>query len=396
MEADRGYPQAASAHDTFWDFIGLMPEIDPHDHVGHVGPHHPALAAHDGGLRRQHLPPAQRERRERRSSNSTGGRSSGLQSTCWDEAVKIAGADPDYHRRDLFEAIDSRRLPGVGVRRAAAQPGRGRRAAVRHPRRHQGDPGGAGPDPIVGRLVLNRNPDNFFAETEQAAFLPTNVPPGIDFSEDPLLQGRLFSYQDTQLSRLGTVNFHQIPINRAKGCPFQNLQRDGHMQTRCSRAAPTTSPTAWPRPARWAGPREDPDGGFRSFALPLEETKVRLRAESFADHYSHARLFFRSQTEIEQAHLASALVFELSKVTLRARAQPRDGQPAQCRRRPRRARRRRPQHAAAAEKRGCSRAAGHGSLSRPCASSASIRRRWKGASVGILVTDGADGKSSRP
>ena len=182
-------------------------------------------------------------------------------------------------------------------------------------------------------MVLDRNPDNFFAETEQAAFLPTNMPPGIDFSEDPLLQGRLFSYQDTQLSRLGTVNFHQIPINRAKGCPFQNLQRDGQMQTaglqgpRQLRAQQPGRGGRRGRPARGPG-RRLPE----LHALPLEGTKVRLRAETFADHYSHARLFYRSQTEIEQAHLASALVFELSKVELRARPQPRPGQPAQRRR----------------------------------------------------------------
>ena len=142
-------------------------------------------------------------------------------------------------------------------------------------------------------------------------------PPGIDVSEDPLLQGRLFSYQDTQLSRLGTVNFHQLPVNRAKGCPFQNFQRDGHMQTQLFTGRANYEPNSLADGGEAGGPREDPEGGFRSFALPLEETKVRLRAETFADHYSQARLFYRSQTEIEQAHLASAIVFELSKVTLK-------------------------------------------------------------------------------
>jgi catalase len=169
---------------------------------------------------------------------------------------------------------------------------------------------------FIGRLVLNRNPDNFFAETEQVAFLPTNMPPGIDVSEDPLLQGRLFSYQDTQLSRLGTVNFHQIPINRAKGCPFQNMQRDGHMQTQVFTGRANYEPNSLSQAGEAAGPREYPQGGFRSFAAPVEGTKVRLRAESFADHYSHARLFYTSQSATEKAHIASALVFELSKVTL--------------------------------------------------------------------------------
>jgi catalase len=117
---------------------------------------------------------------------------------------------------------------------------------------------------VVGRMVLNRNPDNFFAETEQVAFLPTNMPPGIDFSEDPLLQGRLFSYQDTQLSRLGTVNFHQIPINQAKGCPFQNMQRDGHMQTQVPKGRANYEPNSLAEAGEDGGPREDPRGGFRT------------------------------------------------------------------------------------------------------------------------------------
>ena len=165
-------------------------------------------------------------------------------------------------------------------------------------------------------MVLDRNPDNFFAETEQAAFLPTNIVPGIDFSEDPLLQGRLFSYQDTQLSRLGTVNFHQIPINQAKGCPFHNFQRDGHMQMAVPKGRANYEPNSLAQAGEDGGPREDPKGGFRTAPVPVEGEKVRLRAETFADHYSQARLFFRSQTEIEQAHLASAIVFELSKVSL--------------------------------------------------------------------------------
>ena len=172
------------------------------------------------------------------------------------------------------------------------------------------------PIQIVGRMVLNRNPDNFFAETEQAAFLPTNLPPGIDVSEDPLLQGRLFSYQDTQLSRLGSVNFHQIPINQPKGCPFQNLQRDGHMQTQVFKGRANYEPNSLAEAGEDGGPREDPRGGFRTAPVAFEGPKVRLRPETFADHYSQARLFYRSQTEIEQAHLASALVFELSKCEL--------------------------------------------------------------------------------
>jgi catalase len=312
MEADRGYPQAASAHDTFWDFIGLMPEsthmimwamsdrtiprsLRMMEGFG-VNTFRLLNAKDEATLVKFHWRPKL-----------------GLQSTCWDEAVKIAGADPDYHRRDLFDAIDQGAFPewefGVQLlsqEEADALPFDILDATKVIPEELH-------PIQFVGRMVLNRNPDNFFAETEQAAFLPTNMPPGIDVSEDPLLQGRLFSYQDTQLSRLGTVNFHQIPINQAKGCPFQNFQRDGHMQTHLPQGRANYEPNSLGEAGEIDGPREDPRGGFRSAAIPMEGAKSRLRPESFADHYSQARLFYRSQTEIEQAHLASALVFELSK-----------------------------------------------------------------------------------
>lgn len=315
MEADRGYPQAASAHDTFWDFVGLMPETS----------HMIMWAMSDRtlprSLRMMEGFGVNTFRLLDADDNATFVKfhwrpKLGTQSTCWDEAVKIAGADPDYHRRDLYEAIDTGNFPEweFGVQlltqdEADALPFDILDATKLIPEELV-------PIRVVGRLVLNRNPDNFFAETEQVAFLPTNVPPGIDFSEDPLLQGRLFSYQDTQLSRLGTPNFHQIPINSAKGCPFQNLQRDGQMQTLVPKGRANYEPNSLADNGEIGGPREDPEGGFRSFQAPVEENKVRLRAETFADHYSHARLFYRSQTKIEQAHIASALVFELSKVTI--------------------------------------------------------------------------------
>jgi catalase len=157
--------------------------------------------------------------------------------------------------------------------------------------------------------VLDRWPDNFFAETEQVAYCPANIVPGIDFSNDPLLQGRLFSYLDTQLLRLGGPNFHQIPINAPK-CPFANLQRDGRMQMQVPKGRVNYEPSSLQADT----PRETPNG-FRSHATPPDDGgKSRLRAESFADHYTQARLFFRSQSKHEQAHMASALVFELSKV----------------------------------------------------------------------------------
>jgi catalase len=162
---------------------------------------------------------------------------------------------------------------------------------------------------VIGRMVLDRWPDNFFAETEQVAYCPGNIVPGIDFSNDPLLQGRLFSYIDTQLSRLGSPNFHQIPINAPK-CPFGNLQRDGHMQM----AQPGGPCCYEPNSLSENSPRETPAKGFHSAAVTENGEKGRIRAESFADHYSQARQFYLSQTAYEQAHIASALVFELSKV----------------------------------------------------------------------------------
>jgi catalase len=172
---------------------------------------------------------------------------------------------------------------------------------------------------IVGRLVLDRWPDNFFAETEQVAFLPSNVIPGIDFSDDPLLQGRLFSYLDTQKSRLGTSNFHQLPVNAPK-CPFQNFQRDGMMQTQLFKGRANYEPNSLAEAGEEGGPRESPATGFVSVGQVAVDApsaqKLRVRAERFADHYSQARLFYRSQTSIEQAHIASALVFELSKVEI--------------------------------------------------------------------------------
>jgi catalase len=165
---------------------------------------------------------------------------------------------------------------------------------------------------MVGKMVLDRNPDNFFAETEQVAFCPSHIVPGIDFSEDPLLQGRLFSYLDTQLSRLGSPNFHELPINRPK-CPYANLQRDAHMQTVVHKGRGNYEPNS----IEPDGPRESPRG-LRSAPIATEGTKVRLRPESFADHYSQARLFYRSVTPQEQKHIAMALTFELGKVDIPA------------------------------------------------------------------------------
>ncbi|MEG3155100.1 catalase [Sphingomonas sp. RB1R13] len=315
MEADRGYPQAASAHDTFWDFIGLMPEAT----------HMIMWAMSDRTLPRSLRMMEGFGVHTFQLINAKGATTFvkfhwrpklGLQSTCWDEAVKIAGADPDYHRRDLYEAIDAGDYPewelGLQIfdeKFAARQPYDVLDSTKLIPEEDV-------PLIIVGRMVLDRNVDNFFAETEQVAFLPTNVVPGIDFTNDPLLQGRLFSYLDTQKSRLGTTNFHQIPINAPK-CPFANMQRDGMMQTMVPKGRANYEPNSLADGGEAGGPRETV-AGFASISVTGDRndagSKLRVRSETFKDHFSQARLFFRSQAEIEQAHMASALVFELSKV----------------------------------------------------------------------------------
>jgi len=233
----------------------------------------------------------------------------GLQSTIWDETVKIAGADPDFHRRDMFDAISSGNFPQWELSVQLFTEQQADKLPFDHLDATKLIPEELVPLRVVGHMVLDRWPDNFFAETEQVAYCPANIVPGIDFSNDPLLQGRLFSYLDTQLKRLGSVNFHQIPVN-APQCPFANHQRDGHMQM----ARPKGRVAYEPNSLSAQAPREVPKEGFRSAAVREEGERGRIRAESFADHYSQARQFYSSQSEIEQAHIASALVFELSKV----------------------------------------------------------------------------------
>jgi catalase len=233
----------------------------------------------------------------------------GLQSTIWDEAVKIAGADQDFHRRDMFEAIAAGNFPEWEFAVQLFTQAEADRFPFDHLDATKLIPEELVPLKVIGRMVLDRWPNNFFAETEQVAYCPSHVVPGIDFSNDPLLQGRLFSYHDTQLSRLGSPNFHQIPINAPK-CPFSNQQRDGHMQM----AQPAGRVAYEPNSLSENSARETPDNGFHSATVIETGEKGRIRPESFADHYSQARQFYLSQTAYEQAHIASALVFELSKV----------------------------------------------------------------------------------
>ena len=306
-EPDRAFPQAQSAHDTFWDFISLTPE----------SMHMIMWVMSDRAIPRSfrfmegfgvHTFRFLNAKDESTFVKFHWKPKLGLQSVVWNEAVKINGADPDFHRRDLWDAIQSGNFPEWELRVQLFDQEFADSFDF-----DVLDPTKIIPEEVVepipvGRLVLDRMPDNFFAETEQVAFMTQNVPPGIDFSNDPLLQGRNFSYLDTQLKRLGSPNFTHIPINAPK-CPFHHFQQDGHMAMRNPVGRVNYQPNSFSE-----GARESPQRGFRSFAEAVDGQKVRLRAESFADHYSQAKQFFDSQTAHEQRHISMALTFELAKV----------------------------------------------------------------------------------
>jgi catalase len=307
-EPDRHFPQAASAHDTFWDFVSLMPESThmlmwvmsdraiPRSFrmMEGFGVHTFKLVDAQGGFKfvKFHWRPML-----------------GSFSVVWDEALKINGADPDFHRRDLWDAIQGGDFPEyeLSVQVIDEKTADGLDFDIL-------DATKIVPEEIVpltpiGKMTLDRMPDNFFAETEQVAFCPSHLVPGIDFSDDPLLQGRLFSYLDTQLKRLGSPNFHEIPINRPK-CPFASFQRDGHMRMAVAKGRVSYEPNSLSP----TGPREDAKGGFATVPRSDHGEKRRQRPESFADHFSQARLFWRSMTEPEQRHIVGAFAFELGKV----------------------------------------------------------------------------------
>ena len=306
-EPDSAFPQAQSAHDNFWDFISLTPE----------SMHMIMWVMSDRAIPRSfrfmegfgvHTFRLVNARNELTFVKFHWKPKLGLQSVLWNEAVKINGADPDFHRRDLWTAIQTGNFPEWELQVQLFD-----QAFADSFEFDVLDPTKLIPEEVlppipVGRLVLDRMPDNFFAETEQVAFMTQNVPPGIDFSNDPLLQGRNFSYLDTQLKRLGSPNFTHIPINAPK-CPFAHFQQDGHMAMRNPVGRVNYQPNSFGE-----GPRESPKRGFTPFADVEQGAKRRLRAESFADHYSQARQFFISQTRGEQHHIANALTFELSKV----------------------------------------------------------------------------------
>jgi catalase len=312
-EPHHAMPQAASAHDTFWDFVSLMPEST----------HMLMWVMSDRAIPRSfammqgfgvHTFRLVNAKNESRFVKFHWNPVQGTHSVDWDEAVKINGADPDFHRRDLWESIEAGVFPEyeLGLQIFTEEQANGFSFDVLDPTKIV--PEELVPVTPVGRLVLNRNPDNFFAETEQVAFCAAHIVPGIDFSNDPLLAGRIHSYVDTQISRLGGPNFHEIPIN-SPVAPVHNNQRDGMHRQAIHRGRVSYEPNSLGGgcPFQHGAAR-----GFTSFPDPTPEDKVRGKPEKFADHYTQATLFYRSQSEIERAHIVRAFRFELTKVTVPA------------------------------------------------------------------------------
>jgi len=310
QEPDRGFPQAQTAHDNFWDFVSLSPEsvnmllwimsdrTIPRSFrfMEGFGVHTFRLVNAQGKSTyvKFHWKPKL-----------------GMQSVVWNEALKINGADPDFHRRDLWNAIQAGDFAEWDLGLQLFDDDFADKFDFDILDATKIIPEELVPIRRVGRLVLDRVVDNFFAETEQVAFCTQNIVPGIDFTNDPLLQGRNFSYLDTQLKRLGSPNFTYLPINAPK-CPFAHFQQDGHMAMYNPKGRANYEPNSWG--AAQGGPRESREHGFQSFPAETSGEKRRVRAELFADHYSQARQFYLSQTEVEQTHIKDAFVFELSKV----------------------------------------------------------------------------------
>lgn len=311
-EPHNGMPQAASAHDTFWDFASLMPETT----------HTLMWVMSDRGIPRSYRMMQGFGVHTFRLVNAAGEShfvkfhwtpKLGTHSLVWDEAVKIAGADADFHRRDLWDAIEAGDYPEWELGLQIFTEAQAEAFSFDVLDATKLIPEELVPVTPVGRMILNRNPDNFFAETEQVAFCTAHVVPGIDFTNDPLLAGRIHSYLDTQITRLGGANFHEIPIN-APLAPVHNNQRDGlHRQ-----AIPRGRVAYEPNSLGGGCPFQAGAAGFVSFSQPLEGDKLRGKPEKFADHYTQATLFYESQTEVEKAHIVGGFRFELSKVTVPA------------------------------------------------------------------------------
>lgn len=305
-------PQGQSAHDTFWDYVSLQPETL----------HNVIWAMSDRGIPRSYRTMEGFGIHTFRLINAEGKSTfvrfhwkpvAGKASLLWDEAQKLTGRDPDFHRRDLWEAIEAGDFPEyeLGLQLIPEEDEFKFDFDILDATKLI--PEELVPVELVGKMVLNRNPDNFFAETEQVAFHPGHIVPGLDFSNDPLLQGRLFSYTDTQISRLGGPNFHEIPINRPV-CPYHNFQRQGmhrtEIDTNPANYEPNSINNNWPREV----PPAAKQGGFESYQERIEGSKVRERSPSFGEYYSQPRLFWLSQTAEEQQHIIGAYSFELSKV----------------------------------------------------------------------------------
>ena len=307
---DRAFPQAQTAHDNFWDFISLTPE----------SMHMIMWSMSDRTLPRSFRTMEGFGVHTFRFINNEGQSTyvkfhwkpvSGLQSVMWDEAQKLNGKDPDFHRRDLHDAIEAGNYPEweLGVQLFDDEFAEQFEFDILDSTKII--PEEQIPVRPIGKMVLNRNVDNFFSETEQVAFCTQNLVKGIGNSDDPLLLGRHFSYLDTQLKRLGSPNFTHIPVN-APRCPFSNFYQGGHMRTESRAGRVNYEPNSWP--VDEAGPRENPQTGFESYPEEVQGQKRRVRSETFADHYSQAIQFYKSQTPVEQEHMAEALSFELSKV----------------------------------------------------------------------------------
>jgi catalase len=311
-EPHHGMPQAATAHDTFWDFVSLSPEST----------HMLLWAMSDRAIPRSLRMMQGFGVHTFRLVNAEGKSQFvkfhwkpklGTHSLVWDEAMKIAGADSDFHRRDLWDAIESGEYPEweLGLQVFSEEQAQGFSFDVLDATKLI--PEELVPVKPVGRMVLNRNPDNFFAETEQVAFCTAHVVPGIDFSNDPLLAGRHHSYLDTQISRLGGANFHELPIN-APLVPVSNNQRDGIHRQAVHRGRVAYEPNS----LGGGCPFQAGAKGFISFPQPVDGEKLRGKPEKFADHYTQATLFYNSQTDVERAHIAGGFRFELSKLTVPA------------------------------------------------------------------------------
>ncbi len=311
-EPHNAMPQAGSAHDTFWDFAGLMPEIA----------HMLMWAMSDRAIPRSLRMMQGFGVHTFRMVNAAGesvfvkfhwNPVLGTHSLVWDEAVKIAGADSDFHRRDLWDAIEAGEYPEweLGLQIFTEEQAESFSFDVLDSTKIV--PEELVPVTPVGRMVLNRNPDNFFAETEQVAFCTAHVVPGIDFTNDPLLAGRIHSYVDTQITRLGGPNFHELPIN-ASIAPVANNQRDGMHRQAIHRGRVSYEPNS----LGGGCPFQAGGAGFVSFPEPVEQAELRGKPEKFAEHYNQATLFYNSQTAVEQKHIVGGFRWELSKVTVPA------------------------------------------------------------------------------